>query len=125
MRLLALPLLLLLACAGDDERNEALLLLDRYGHLEQPTLAARKAALSDFRELALRTERVRDVQTRCGAMHAALVEAEEATEAARRATNLAEGEPALTRSAAALEEVERLRPACDQGLASLRAHHER
>ncbi|MEO0321656.1 MAG: hypothetical protein AAF447_01760 [Myxococcota bacterium] len=119
-----LPLLVLLAaCTGGEERNEAQLLLDRYGRLEQPSLEARRQAVDAFRALGVRSERVRAAQTACGAMQDALLRAEEATRAARVARSADEGEPALARSAAALVEVERHKPACDRALAALRARH--
>ena len=123
MRRLSLLFVALVACTGDDERNEAQLLLDRYARLEQPSLEGRRAAIDAFRAFGVRSERVREAQRTCGAMQDALLRAEEATRDARRAGSVAEGEAALVRSAAALAEVEADQPACDRALAALRARH--
>ena len=135
---LLLGLVLGSACGGEEEANEARLLLDRYATLEHPDLGERHRRVDAFNRLPLRSERVIAVRDACGPLQDALLEAEEQSTVARRLVERLEGsapgerdpadaervEAALGASNEALGRVRALRDPCESALAELRARYE-
>ncbi|MFT5356332.1 MAG: hypothetical protein ACI9KE_003555 [Polyangiales bacterium] len=132
----ALPALLLcfvvLFGCGDDEANEARLLIDRIEGLGDPDLDARRQRVNALMRLPITSPRVQAVHEACVPMHEALLRADEASVEARTAVDELEagdqraGEraaDALARSESAVLEVRDRRASCEELLAQLRTRY--
>jgi len=132
VRLIVVIALLASAACGDDEANEARLLIDRIEGLGSPDVVDRRRRVNALMRLPLTSPRVVEVQQACVPMHEALVRADEATAEAHIAVDELEAgdrsaggraADALARSESAVLEVRDRREACETLLAQLRTRY--
>lgn len=134
MRALATAALLLAlsSACGDDEANEARLLIDRIEGLGDPDLDARRQRVNALMRLPITSPRVQAVHEACVPMHEALLRADEASAEARTAVDELEAgddsagaraADALARSESAVIEVRDRRESCEELLAQLRTRY--
>lgn len=136
--LLAVLLMLFLAC-DDRAENEERLLLDRAGRIDRDApIPLRRQQIEDLEGLALRTEALVEIRDACVQGHLALVRAEEEQARAGRAlAEVSDGDPdrrvprekaaeieaAIRASNEAVEEARNLLHRCEDELAALRTKH--
>jgi hypothetical protein len=139
---IAAALVLCAAGCSDAERNEAKLFLDRVEPMEGDGHTPTPAAVTALGRLAFSSDRVRAVRDACVTMYEAVIEAEALHAEARRRVEALERvraaardggtvdpsepraiEDAIRQSTTAVERARQARPACQDGIAGLRANY--